>query len=104
MNLGDPLTVMLGIVVAAALGGAFGFFAGTSLGRTRVETPLATTIELTREQLTASRLGVEKASDALARANANELAGSAMLVSRRLTELGTALARVGHKAKREVAE
>lgn len=101
MDLGDPLMLMFGIMASAAGGGAAGYVFGLGLGRTRPSTPLPTTIKLTREQIAAASQQVEKASEKLQAADRSELAGSALVVGRRLSDMTASLGRIGHKAGKE---
>jgi hypothetical protein len=93
--------LMFGILASAAAGGAAGFLAGTTLGKTRPATPLPTTIKLTREQLASAVTELERAGDELNADAKSEHAGRAMVLTRRLQELTTSLGRIGHKAKQE---
>lgn len=101
IELGDPLMLMFGIMAAAAAGGAAGYVFGIGLGRTRPSTPLPTTIKLTRDQIAAASQQVEKASQKLQASQRSELAGSALVVGRRLADMTSALGRIGHKASKE---
>ncbi|MHB8603769.1 MAG: hypothetical protein ACYDCK_00835 [Thermoplasmatota archaeon] len=92
---------MFGIMAAAAAGGVAGYFAGTTIGQTRPATPLHTTIRLTRDQLAATATQLEKASEKLNASQRGDLAGSALVVGRRITELTNSLGRLDHKAKKE---
>lgn len=101
MNMNDPLMLMFGIMVTAVLGCAAGYFVGTSLGATRAPTPLPTTVRVTRERLSSTISQLEKASTKLNEAQRSELAGTALVLSRRVGELSSALGSIGHKAKRQ---
>jgi hypothetical protein len=101
MNLSDPLMLMFGVLAAAAGGAATGYVAGTSIGRTRPATPLPTTIKVTRDQLAATCAQLDQASSKLNAAQRSDLAGHTLVMGRRISELATALGRVGHKAKQE---
>lgn len=101
LSMGGPLMLMFGILIALALGCAGGYVLGNHVGRTRPETPLPTTIRLTRENLAASCTHLEKASAKLNAAQRSEQAGAALVLARRLSELATQLGRIGHKARHE---
>ena len=101
MSMTDPLMLMFGILITAVLGCAAGFFLGTSMGATRPATPLPTTIQVTRERLTSTVTQLEKASTRLNEAQRSELAGTALVVSRRISELSSKLGSLGAKTRRE---
>lgn len=100
LTLGGPLMLIFGIMVALVVGSAGGYVLGTSIGKTRPETPLPTTIRLTREQLASTCTHLEKASGKLNNAERSERAGAALVLERRLSELSSSLGTIGHKAKR----
>lgn len=101
LTLGGPLMLLFGIMMAAVAGLAGGYLMGVNLGKTRPETPLPTTIRLTRDLLANTTGDLEKASKKLNEAQRPELAGSTLVLARRLSELSSALGRIGHKAKHE---
>lgn len=101
MDMNDPMMLMFGILASAAAGGAAGFIAGTTIGKTRPATPLPATIERAREELGATCSQLDKASDRLASSKKHELAGGVRVLTKRIQEMTTALGRVGHKAKQE---
>ena len=101
LSMGGPLMLMFGIMIALALGCAAGYVLGTALGRTRPATPLPATIQLTREHLNSTGAHLEKASSKLNKAERSEMAGTALVLARRLADLSTQLGRIGHKARRE---
>lgn len=104
MSMGGPLMLMFGITIALALGCAAGYLLGTALGRTRPATPLPTTVQVTREHLASTCAHLEKASARLNAAQRGELAGHALVLARRISDLGTQLGRIGHKARRQQQE
>lgn len=99
LTLGGPLMLLFGILMAVVLGAAGGYMVGTSFGRTRPETPLPTTLRITRERLQGSVGEIEKASRKLTSAQRGELAGHALVASKRVTDLSAALGRIGRKAR-----
>lgn len=101
LSMGSPLMLMFGILIALALGCAGGYVIGQALGRTRPETPLPATIQLTRENLASACNHLEKASTKLNAARRPESAGATLVVARRLSDLATQLGRIGHKAGRQ---
>ena len=100
LDMGSPLMLMFGMVAAAVTGGVAGYVVGTTMGRTPPETPLPATIRLTRERLAAAVSDLEKASSTLNASRRGELAGTAMVLGRRVTEFSGHLGTIGHKAKR----
>lgn len=100
LSMGSPLMLMFGIMIALALGCAGGYVLGTALGRTRPETPLPNTLRVTREHLSSTCAHLEKASARLNAGQRSELAGGALVLSRRLSEISTKLGGIGHKARR----
>lgn len=103
LTMGGPLMILFGILVAGAVGCAGGYVLGTSIGRTRPETPLPTTIRIARDALAATCTDIEKASRALGEARQAEAAGRALLLAERICELSSQLGRHGRKAKHEEA-
>lgn len=101
LSMSDPLMLMFGIMIALGLGCAAGYVLGTAAGRTRPETPLPTTIQLTRDHLAAATGHLEKASAKLNAADRAEMAGGALVLARRLSEMSAKLGGIGHKARRE---
>lgn len=101
LSMGDPLMLMFGIMIALALGCAGGYLLGTALGRTRPATPLPATVQATREHLASTCASLEKASTKLNAAHRSELAGTALVLARRLSDLSTQLGSIGHKARRQ---
>lgn len=101
LSLNSPMMLMFGIVAAAALGGAAGLAIGTTMGRTPPETPLSTTLRLTRERLASSVARIEKASSALNSAHKSDLAGTGLVLGRRLSEFSSRLGGIQHKSKRK---
>ena len=100
MSMGGPLMLLFGIMVALVVGAAGGYVLGTSIGKTKAETPLPTTIHLAREQLAATCTHLGKASGKLNDAERSERAGTLLVLERRLSELSSKLGAIGHKAKR----
>lgn len=101
LTLNGPMVLLMGIMVALVAGAAGGYIVGTSMGKTRPETPLPTTVRLTRDLLSATTTDLEKASRKLTESQKPEAAGRALVLSRRVAEISTALGRVGVKAKHE---
>lgn len=104
LSMGGPLVLMFGILIALALGCGAGYVLGVSLGKTRPATPLPATVRLTREQLASTCAHLEKASAKLGAADRSELAGSALVLARRTSDLATQLGRIGHRAQRDQEE
>lgn len=101
LAVGGPLMLMLGIMIALLAGAAGGFVLGTQLGRASPATPLPTTIRLARDELAATVTRLEKASAKLNAAQRSDLAGAALVVGRRVTDVSSALGALGHKTKVE---
>ena len=101
LTLNGPMMILMGIMVAAIAGAAGGYMVGTTLGKTPPETPLPTTVRLTRDLLANTCTDMEKASRKLGDARLPEHAGRATVLSRKLSELSTALGRLGKKAQHE---
>lgn len=99
LTLGGPLMLLFGIMVAAIVGAAGGFVFGTTTGRTKPETPLPTTLRLTRDQLAATCSDLEKASRKLSDARKSEESGAALVVARRIADLSAQLGRLDRKAQ-----
>lgn len=104
LTLGGPLMLLFGIMVAAVLGAAGGFVVGSTMGRTKPETPLPTTVRLTRDQLAAACADLEKASKKLGSSHKSEESGSALVISRRISELSARLGRLGRQAQHRQEE
>lgn len=101
LTMNGPLMILLGLMVALVAGAAGGYIMGNMLGKTKPETPLPTTVRLTRDLLAQTSTELEKASRKLTDAQRPELAGSAIVVSRRVEELSSAIGRLGRKARHE---
>lgn len=95
-----PLMMMFGIAVTAAVGCAAGFVLGVTIGRAAPETPLGTSLRLTREQLASAVAQLEKASAKLNASDRSEDAGTAIVLGRRVSELSASLGTLQHKAQR----
>lgn len=98
LTLNGPLVILMGIMIALVAGAVGGYLMGTQMGKTKPETPLPTTVRLTRDLLAQANGDLEKASRKLTDAQRPELAGSAIVVSRRLEELSSAVGKIGRKA------
>lgn len=99
MSMDDPLILLFGIMLAIAIGCGGGFVLGTTIGRTRPATPLATTLRLTREALASVSARLEKAAVKLSGAQRPEHAGTAVILGRRLAGFSQELGRIERKAK-----
>lgn len=99
LTMGGPLMLLFGIIAAAVLGCAAGFVMGTTMGRTRPATPLPTTLRVTRETLATTTTQLEKASARLNTARRSDLAGSALILGRRIAELSAGLGALERKTK-----
>lgn len=101
LSLNGPMMLLMGIMVAAVAGAAGGYLLGTNIGKTPPETPLPTTVRLTRDILANTVTDMEKASRKLTEAQLPEHAGRATVLSRKVSELSSALGRLSRKAQQE---
>lgn len=101
LNMTDPLPLMLGIIVTTVVGCGAGFVLGTSVGKTDGTSTLPSTIQQTRDRLSSARERLEKASTELNNAQRSDLAGSALVLARRISEVSTQLGRTQRKARQE---
>lgn len=100
ISLGGPMGLMFGVIVTAALGCAGGYVIGSALGRTSAGTPLSTTLRLSRERLASATAHLEKASTKLNVSRQADLAGSALVLRRRIADLSGQLGRIEHAAQK----
>ena len=100
LDLSDPMTLMFGVMITVVLGCGAGYVLGTSLGKTGSNVELPTAIRLSRDRLASTSARLESASSTLTRSQRPELAGKALVLARRVSELSTALGSIEHKAKK----
>lgn len=96
----SPLMQMFGFIAAGFAGAVGGYLLGTNLGSTGKSPPLAATVRRARERLASAATSLEKASAKLTSSGSSDLAGTPLVLSRRITEASAALGTVEHKTKR----
>jgi hypothetical protein len=101
VDAGAPLTLLFGIILTVVLGGAAGYFVGTLVGRTEGASDFAASLRLARERLVGAVGALERTAQGLDAAARADLAGSALVLRRKVEETANAIGTIErHVAKK----